>query len=246
MLRTASGSEPGLLPNSVAVLNANDILPTNADGTLVMVPNSDLFYLSGIEQEETILIISPDAVDPKNREILFVRETSDLIKIWEGAKHTKEEASKISGIRNVKLLSDFPSIFRQLMCDAENVYLNSNEHKRAVVEVETRDCRFAKKTMGEYPLHRFHRLAPILHELRLPKSKIEVGLLKEACRITKKGFERVARKVKPGMFEHEVEAEFAHEFIRNRAKFAYSPIIAGGGERLRAPLSFQRSETEKG
>lgn len=217
-----------LSPGSLVVVNANDIPPTNADGTLVMVPNSDLFYLTGIEQEESILVLFPDAHDEKLREVLFVRETSDLIKVWEGAKHTKEEATRISGVRTVKWLSEFPAVFRQLMCDAEHVYLNSNEHKRAAVEVDSRDARFARRVMHEFPLHQYRRLAPLMHQLRVVKAAEEIELLREACRITRKGFARVARKVKPGMFEHEVEAEFAHEFIRNRARFAYSPIIAGG------------------
>ena len=215
--------------NSLVVVNANDVLPTNADGTLPMVANSDLFYLSGIEQEESVLLLAPDAFDEKQREILFVRETSDLLKIWEGAKHTKEEATKISGIKQVKWLTDLPLVLRQLMCDSEHVFLNANEHKRATDEVETRDARFARKLMHEYPLHDYRRLAPLMHELRLVKSPEEIDLLQKSCAITRKAFLRVLKKAKPGRWEHEIEAEFAHEFIRNRARFAYTPIIAAGG-----------------
>lgn len=217
-----------LRPNSLAVVNANDVLPTNADGTLTLVPNSDLFYLSGIEQEETILLIAPDAFDPKLREALFVREASEHLKQWEGHKLTKDEARKISGVGTVKGLSEFPAVFRQLMCEAEHVYLNSNEHKRAVIEVETRDARFARETQARYPLHRYHRLARLMHRLRVVKSDAELKLIREACRITRKAFLRVLRRVKPGVNECEIEAECAHEFTRNRARFAYSPIIAAG------------------
>lgn len=217
-----------LEPNSLAFVNANDLLPTNADGTLIMQPNADLFYLSGIEQEESILLLAPDAFDEKMREILFVREPSEHLKIWEGHKLNKTEASKISGIKQVKWLSEFDTVFRMLMCEAQHVYLNSNEHKRAVIEVESRDARFVKECRERYPLHDYRRLARILHEIRPVKSKHEVELIKKACGITRAGFLRVLDFVKPGVNETEVEAEFAHEFIRNGAKFAYTPIIASG------------------
>jgi len=218
-----------LLPaHSLAVVNANDLMPTNADGTLVMYPNSDLFYLTGIEQEESILVLVPQAFDEKQREILFLREPSEHLKIWEGHKLTKQEAQRISGIRNVQWLSAFPSQFHGLMCEAEAVYLNSNEHKRAVIEVETRDARFVRDCLRRYPLHDYQRLAPRMHELRTKKSKEEIELIQHACRITRDGFLRVLRMVKPSVNEAEVEAEFAHEFIRQKARFAYSPIIASG------------------
>jgi Xaa-Pro aminopeptidase len=217
-----------LLPGSLAVVNANDVLPTNADGTLPLVPSADLFYLSGIEQEETILLLAPDAADEKLREVLFIREPNEHLKTWEGHKHSKEEASQISGIKTIKWLSEFRTIFHQLMCELENVYLNSNEHKRAAGEVQTRDERFVRQCQERYPLHRYHRLARLLHSLRVVKTKREVELLKQAIDITAAGFERVARFVKPGVYEHEVEAEFAHEFTRRRGKFAYPPIIASG------------------
>jgi Xaa-Pro aminopeptidase len=217
-----------LLPGSLAIVNANDILPTNADGTLLMQPNSDLFYLSGVEQEESVLMLFPDHPDETMREILFLRETSELLKIWEGHKLTKDEAIATSGIRNIKWLDTFPTVLHQLMCDAEHVYLNTNEHKRAVVEVETRDARFISELKSRYPLHDFRRLARLMHQLRVVKSDIEIDLLKNAIEVTKKGFERVARATRAGVTEFELEAEFTHEFVRNRCKFAYNPIIAGG------------------
>jgi Xaa-Pro aminopeptidase len=217
-----------LLPGSLAIVNANDILPTNADGTLLMQPNSDLFYLSGVEQEESVLMLFPDHPDETMREILFLRETSELLKIWEGHKLTKDEAIATSGIRNIKWLDTFPTVLHQLMCDVEHVYLNTNEHKRAVVEVETRDARLISELKSRYPLHDFRRLARLMHQLRVVKSDIEIDLLKNAIEVTKKGFERVARATRAGVTEFELEAEFTHEFVRNRCKFAYNPIIAGG------------------
>ncbi|MBC8347753.1 MAG: Xaa-Pro aminopeptidase [Verrucomicrobia bacterium] len=217
-----------LVAKSLAVVNANDVLPTNADGSLVMHPNSDLFYLSGIEQEESILLLFPDASDPKSREVLFVREPNEHLQIWEGYKHSKEDARKISGIRNVKWISEFPGLFRILMCEATSAYLNCNEHKRAGVEVETRDDRFINQCKRDYPLQNFRRLAPLLHDLRVVKNPVEIDLLKEAVSITEKGFRRILKFVKPGVTEYEVEAEWAREFISRRAKFAYSPIIASG------------------
>lgn len=217
-----------LPPKSLAIVNANDVLPTNADGSLALHPNSDLFFLSGIEQEESILLLAPDAFEPKHREILFLREPSEHLKIWEGHKHSKDEATKISGIKQVKWLSEFPVIFRILMCEQEHVWLNSNEHKRAVVQVETRDVRFAQESQRQFPLHTYHRLARLLHQVRVVKTEAEIELLKEAVSITEKGFRRLLKFVKPGVQEHEVEAVLAHEFTRRRAKFAYNPIIASG------------------
>ena len=217
-----------LTPNAVAFVNANDILPTNADGTLRLVPNTDLFYLAGISQEESLLVLYPDADDPKYREMLFLRETNDLIATWEGHKLTKVEARKASGIAAVHWLSEFPAIFRRIMCEADHVYLNANEHKRAHCEVETREARFVKRVIAEYPLHRYHRLARELHRLRSVKSDLEVHLIQSACALTQRGFERVARFVRPEINELEIEAEFLHEFTRGGGSFAYSPIIASG------------------
>ncbi len=217
-----------LLPNSMAVLNANDILPTSADGTLPFKQSSDLFYLSGVDQEETILLIYPGAFDDTMREILFVRETNERVATWEGHKLTKEEARAVSGIQRVEWLSAFPGLFHRLMCECSHVYLNTNEHSRAVIEVQTRDARFIDGVRSKYPLHSYQRVAPLLHRLRAVKCGRELELLREACAITRDGFTRVCRMVKPGVNEMEIEAEFAHEFIRRGGQFAYSPIIASG------------------
>jgi len=218
-----------LLPkNALAVLNANDILPTNADGTLALVQNADLFYLTGIQQEESVLVLAPDAYDASLREVLFLRQPNELMVTWEGHKLSKEQATQISGIKNVRWLPEFPSAFRTLMCESDGVFLNTNEHHRAMPEVETRDARFVKQVREQYPLHQYHRLARLMHQLRVVKSPHEVEVIREACRITGKGFRRVLKFLKPGVNEKEVEAEFAHEFIRNHAGFAYNPIVAGG------------------
>jgi Xaa-Pro aminopeptidase len=218
-----------LLPaGSLAVVNSNDVLPTNADGSLAMHPNADLFYLTGVEQEESLLLLAPEAYDEKLREVLFLREPNEHLKLWEGHKLSKDEAMQLSGVKRVAWLSDFRGIFHQLMCETEHVYLNSNEHKRAHVEVETRDARFVRDCQARYPLHDYRRLAPLMHRLRIVKSPREVELLKEAIRITESGFRRVLGFTRPGVSEHEVEAEFAHEFLRNRGKFAYGPIVASG------------------
>ena len=221
-----------LPPKSLAVLNANDVLPTNADGTLRMTPNSDLLYLSGVEQEQSILVLFPDADDEKHRELLFLREPTSENQLWEGRKLTRKEAEKLSGVKRVHWLDDFPRLFHRLMCECESVYLNSNEHQRAVVEIESRDARFVADTIRRYPLHRFHRLAPLMHQLRVAKTAHEIALIKQACSITEAGFRRVLNFVEAGKTENGVEAEFAHEFISSGAKFAYPPIIASGANAL--------------
>jgi len=217
-----------LLPNSLVAVNSNDVLPINADGTLPFRQSSDLFYLCGIDQEQTILLLYPEAHEQNMREILFIRETNDLLATWEGHKFTKEEARRISGIERVEWLSQFRPLFHRLMCECDHVYLNTNEHKRAVIEVQTREARFVEETRRQYPLHDYQRLARLMHMLRAVKSPVEVEVLREACRISKEGFLRVCRFVQPGVTETEVEAEYAHEFIRQGGGFAYSPIIASG------------------
>jgi Xaa-Pro aminopeptidase len=218
-----------LLPaNSLAVVNANDILPTNADGSLLLKPNADLFHLTGIEQEESLLLLYPDAHEEKHREVLFVRQPNPLLETWEGHKLTKDEARKLSGVARVEWLADFPALFHRLMCECEHAYLNSNEHKRAHIVVETREARFVRETRQRYPLHDYRRLAPLMHRLRAVKSDLEVAQIQKACDITGAGFRRVCKVVKPGLNEMAVEAEFAREFIRRGGHFAYCPIIATG------------------
>ncbi len=214
---------------SLAVFNSNDIYPTSADGTLAFKQHSDIFYLSGVDQEESILVLFPSAKEEKHREILFLRETSDTIKIWEGEKLSKETAFETSGIKTVYWLNQFETVFQTLMAEAERVYLNTNEHLRAKIEVETREARFVKWCREKYPIHRYERATPIMHRLRSRKEPQEVDLLQKACDITELGFRRVLDFIKPGVMEYEIEAEVIHEFISNRASgFAYTPIVASG------------------
>lgn len=216
-------------PKTLAVFNSNDIYPISADSTLPFEQHRDILYLSGVDQEESILVIFPDASDSKHKEVLFLKETSELIAIWEGQKLTKEAAFETSGIRTVYWLDQFETIFRQLMAEADGIYLNTNEHLRHSVDTETREDRFIKKVKGQYPAHQVHKSAPIMHRLRSVKEQEELDLMQIACNITKKGFERVAKFIQPNVWEYELEAEFIHEFIRNKSKgFAYTPIIASG------------------
>ena len=218
-----------LKPNSIAIFHSNDILPTNADGTMPFKQNTDLFYLSGIDQEESILVIYPDSNFGEFREVLFLKETSEEIAIWEGHKYTKEEATATSGIRTIKWLPDFKKVFHMLMSEAEHVYVSTNEHWRADISVETRDSRFIKWCKEFYPVHQYERVNPVMHRLRSVKSQLEIDQIQKACDITNRGFRRVLEFIKPGVMEYEIEAEFIHEFIRSRsAGFAYAPIIASG------------------
>lgn len=217
-------------PGSVAVFNANDIMPTNADGTMSLVQNSNLLYLSGIDQEETILLLAPDFPDPRFREVLFLLETNEEIEIWEGHKYTKEEATKASGINNVKWLNEFEQIFKNVLAESDHIYLDINEHIRNATKVETRNDRFLKWCKSEYPLYKYERAFPLLIQLRTVKSPLEITAMQEACNITNHGFRRILDKTRPGVWEYELEAEYLHEFVRRKSRgFAYTPIIASGG-----------------
>ncbi len=218
-----------LKPKSLVVLNANDPMPTNADGVMGFKQNSDLFYLSGIDQEETLLVLFPDHPDPKFRELLFLKETNELIAVWEGEKLSKAQATQVSGIQRIYWTHQFELIFSQLVFEAEYVYLNTNEHARGDAQVQTRDARYIRDFKERYPLHRLERLAPLTYYLRAVKQAPEIEQLKKAIDITRDGFLRVLNFVKPEVWEYEIEAEFIHEFTRKRSKgFAYSPIIASG------------------
>lgn len=214
---------------ALAVFNSNDIYPTSADGSMPFKQATDIFHLSGVDQEESILVIFPDAHKPIHREILFLRETNDHIAIWEGAKLDKQQAFEVSGIKNVFWLSDFERVFKEIMSHAQTVYLATNEHLRASNPVQTREDRFIEWIKKEYPIHTYQRSAPLMHEIRAVKSSMEVDVMQEAANITAKGYDRVLRFLKPGVMEYELEAEFMHEFLRNRSRgFAYTPIIGSG------------------
>ena len=218
-----------LKPNSIAVFNANDIYPISADSTLPFEQHRDLFYLTGVDQEETILVLCPDAKDPKQREMVFVRETNAHIAVWEGHKLTKSEATAVTGIENVQWTADFEATFLELTKQVENIYINTNEHYRAKVETQTREDRFIAWCKEQFPKKNYEKSNFILQGLRGVKDPEEIAHIQQACDITEKGFKRVLGFVTPGVWEFEIEAEFAHEFLRNRSKgFAYTPIIASG------------------
>ena len=217
-----------LPPKAVAIVHAADILPTSGDGALKIHPASDLFWLSGIEQEESVLVLCPQASDPAAREMLFVRQPNEQLATWEGEKLTKEKARVISGVAKVRWLHELPGVLHALMCESESVWLNSNEHERAAYEVEDRDLRMARRLMAKYPLHRFERLAPLLRRLRAVKSPAEVALLKRAVDITDAGLRRLLAALEPGVMEYELEGELVREFTRRRARMAYEPIIGSG------------------
>lgn len=220
-----------LPPNSFAILHSAEIPWRSADGSMHFIQNSDLFYLTGADQEETVLILAPSHPDPAMREILFVRESSELIAIWEGHKLTKEEATDVSGIQTILYTHELDSILRRFSREFSEICLNYNEYPRLSSPINhTRDDRFRQHIQGLYPNHNYHRLAPLLYALRAQKSQHEIDLLQTACDITQKGFERVLKFVKPGVMEYEVEAEYVHEFVRHGSRgFAYEPIIAAGG-----------------
>jgi Xaa-Pro aminopeptidase len=216
-------------PNAVAIFNSNDIYPVSADSTLPFAQHRDILYLSGVDQEESILLLFPDAPYDNLKEILFLRETNEKIAVWEGEKLTKERAIAVSGVKNIIWLQDFHKTLQQIMAYADTMYINTNEHYRATIETETREARFVKWWKKQYPAHQVAKSNPILQEIRSIKETEEVDLLQTACDITEKGFRRLLGFVKPNVMEYEIEAELAHEFLRNRSKgFAYTPIIASG------------------
>ncbi|HLV42669.1 MAG TPA: aminopeptidase P family protein [Brumimicrobium sp.] len=216
-------------PNTLAVFNSNDIYPISADSSMPFEQHRDILYLSGVDQEESILVLFPDASNEQHREILFLKETNEHIAVWEGEKLTQEAAFETAGIKTVYWLDQFDTIFKSLMSEAEGIYFNTNEHLRANTETQTREDRFIKKYKKLYPAHQVHKSAPILHAIRSVKEDIEIDLMQQACDITEAAYKRVLKFIKPNVWEHEIEAEIIHEFIRRRSDgFAYTPIIASG------------------
>jgi len=218
-----------MAPSTLAVFNSNDIYPVSADATLPFQQHRDIFYLSGVDQEESILVIFPTCSNEMHREILFLKETNEHIAIWEGAKLSKDQAFETSGIKTVYWLQQFPTIMKTLMAEASGIYLNTNEHLRADTTVETREDRFIKQVKIDYPAHQVFKSAPIMHAIRSVKESIELNLMQTACDITAKGVDRLLKFIKPSVWEYEIEAELSHEFLRNRSQgFAYTPIVASG------------------
>ena len=215
--------------NSLAVFNSNDIYPISADSTIPFEQHTDILYLSGVNQEESVLVLFPDCPKENLREVLFVRETNDHIAVWEGEKLTKEAAFETSGVQTVFWLQDLEKVLFEMSSYCDTFYINTNEHYRANVETETREDRFTKWLLAKYPAHSVAKSNPILQRLRSVKDPIELDLMQQACNITEKGFRRILNFIKPAVWEYEIEAELLHEFIRNRSKgFAYTPIIASG------------------
>lgn len=216
-------------PNSVAVFHSNDQMPRTADQYHKYRENSDFFYLTGIDQEDSMLVLCPDDPNPKFREALFLKETSEHIAIWEGHKYTKQEAKQTSGIDNVRWNDIFLSQLKGWVLTNENIYVNLNENARAIIDVPYKDVRFAHYLREHYPAHNLERAGPIMADLRMIKSSIELDLLQTCCDITGKAFDRVMKFVEPGVWEYEIEAEITHEFLRNRATGpGYESIIATG------------------
>lgn len=228
-IRNRKALADALSPGSLALFNSNDTYPTGADGTLPFRQDSNMLHLTGVDQEETVLLLFPDAHNPADREILFVTETSEEIAIWEGAKLTKQQATEQTGVKQVQWLTTLERTLQRLVTECSCCYLHQNEHTRAKVLVETREARFNKWFTDTYPHVRIERSAPLLHRLRSVKSEEEIERMRHACSITRDGFQRVMKFLKPGVTEFEVEAEYLHEFVRKGSRgFAYTPIVASG------------------
>ena len=216
--------------NSLAILTSNDVMPNNADDVMGFAQNNDLFYLSGIEQDETILVLYPEAYKQENRAILFVKEVNEQTLIWEGDFLTKEQVTAISGIKNVKWIHEFEKTLQLFAFEADAFYLGHNEHiKRVAAEMKTRQDRMIAWCKEKYPLHQYERAAKITRDLRPIKSTDEVNLIKKAIEISIKGFEGVLKTIRPNIKEYELEAELAHAYIKNGAtRHAFKPIVASG------------------
>ena len=216
--------------NTITVLTSNDIKHTNADDVMGFAQNNDLFYLSGIDQEETILVLYPDAYKSENREILFIKETNEHIKIWDGEKLTKEEARKISGIQRIEWVHDFEKTLQLMAFEADGFYLGHNEHiKRITYNKQTQQDRMINWCKEKYPLHQYHRAAKITRALRPIKSNEEVAQIQKAADISIEGFHKVLKTVKPNSKEYELEAELTYALFKNGGtRHAFKPIVASG------------------
>ncbi len=220
----------GLLPEkSVAIFHSNDQYPRNGDQFFPFRQQSDFFYLTGVEQEKSILILAPHCPNEKLREALFILKTNEQIAIWEGHKYTKDEARKTSGIKDIQWLNGFDAALKEVIAEADSVFLNSNEYIKFFSDVPDKNHRFVDQFRKQYPLHKLERAAPLLSKLRTIKSKEEIDILRKACSVTQKGFERILKFTTPGVHEFEIQAEIEHEFAFNRANgHGYAPIIASG------------------
>jgi Xaa-Pro aminopeptidase len=216
-------------PDSIAIFNSNDELPSNGDALHPFRQNSDLYWLTGVTQEDTMLVLFPDNPDPRYREVLVLVRPNELKEKWDGHRLRREEATALSGIHTIVWLDSLDGLLQVWVHLAETIYLNTNENDRKANLVPVRDYRFAREMRDRYPLHQYERSARILRDLRAIKSKQEVEVMRKACDITHKAFLRLLKFIRPGVWENEIEAEIIHEFLRNRsAGPAYSSIIASG------------------
>ena len=214
---------------SLSIFHSNDQMPTNADGLMPFRQNNNLLYLCGIDQEETALMLFPDCLENDFQEVLFIKKTSEQIKIWEGEKVTIKEAQEISGIKTVLWLEELDAVLEKIISSAEYIYLSHNDHPRANIIVETRNMRIGKRLINNFPEKTFLGSSPIMNELRSIKESEEIELIQQACNITKSGFNRILQFIKPNIFEYNIEAELIHEFRNLQSRgFAYEPIIASG------------------
>lgn len=215
-------------PDSIAIFHSNDLMPRNGDQYFQFRQNSHMFYLTGIDQPEAVLVLFPDCIRDQFREVLFIKKSSDKIAIWEGYKYSKEDAKRISGIEKVLFLDEMPAVLHELILLSKRIYLNIGENDRFQPVVESRDARMAREYQSRYPLHKYHRSQPLLKKMVMIKSDIEIHLLRRAIDITSEAFRRVLGFVRPGVMEYELEAEITHTFICNRAGHGYPPIIGSG------------------
>jgi Xaa-Pro aminopeptidase len=228
-IRNRAGLIKNMKPGSLAIVNSNDEMPRNGDQTYIYRQNSDMFFLTGLDQEKCILTLCPGHPVESMREILFTVKTSDLMVTWNGHKYTFDEVTGLSGIKTVKWLDDFEFTLKDLMTRVQTVYLNTNEYPKFFTEVPYKDLRFAKKLKEDYPAHSVERLAPLITAMRISKQPEEIEQLQKACDITGDAFRRVLQFVKPGVKEYEAEAEITHEFIRQGCSgHSYAPILASG------------------
>jgi Xaa-Pro aminopeptidase len=216
-------------PNTIAIFNSNDEMPRSGDQYFAFRQNASLLYFSGIDQEETMLLLYPDCPKDGCKEVLLIKRTNEHIAVWEGHKYTKEEAQQTSGIEKVLFWDEAEGLLNEMILLSDGIYVNTNENDRYLSAVETRDMRYTKQLMRRYPVHTYYRAQPIFKKLVMIKSQIEIDAIQYAVDVTGKGFRRVMDFIKPGVWEYEIEAELIHEFIRNRCTgHAYNPIIASG------------------
>lgn len=234
-------------PNSIAIFNSNDEVPSNGDALYRFQQNSDQYWLCGIEQEDTMVILFPDCPDPKYKEVLVLVRPNELKEKWDGKRLRAAEATALCGMQTIVWLDSLDALLQQWIHTADTIYLNTNENDRKGSQLETRDYRYAQDMKRRYPLHQYERSAKIMRSLRAVKLKYEVEAMQVAIDITEKTFRRLLQFIKPGVMEYEIEAELVHEFLRNRARGeAYGSIIASGDRARTLHYVFNNEECKDG